>query len=153
MSISIYRTSDAWWAGTPDAVAKIDTTATTTAQLLADRAAIERAAASTEEGAAQTGEERRLIRGEEQCACGNLFGIANTAHRRTAPTYGVERTSTGGVQCAPRSMPANARCSCSAVANFGGVLGAVAEVAGERCIQFGDGYRRSWRNIDDFGCG
>ena len=48
MSISIYRTSDAWWAGTADAVAKIDTGATTTAQLLADRAAIERAAASTE---------------------------------------------------------------------------------------------------------
>ncbi|WP_156686845.1 fumarylacetoacetate hydrolase family protein [Mycobacterium sp. Marseille-P9652] len=48
MSISIYRTSDAWWAGTADAVAKIDTAAATTAQLLADRAAIERAAASTE---------------------------------------------------------------------------------------------------------
>ena len=48
MSISIYRTSDAWWAGTADAVAKIDTAATTTAQLLAERAAIERAAASTE---------------------------------------------------------------------------------------------------------
>src|SRR5258708_34533302 len=29
----------------------------------------------------RTGEERRLTRGEEQCACGNLFGIANTAHR------------------------------------------------------------------------
>ena len=37
MTISIYRTSDAWWAGTADAVAKIDTAATTTAQLLADR--------------------------------------------------------------------------------------------------------------------
>jgi len=48
MSISIYRTSDAWWAGTPDAVAKIDTSAATTAQLLAGRAAIERAATSTE---------------------------------------------------------------------------------------------------------
>jgi 2-keto-4-pentenoate hydratase/2-oxohepta-3-ene-1,7-dioic acid hydratase in catechol pathway len=48
MSISVYRTSDAWWAGTSDTVAKIDTTATTTAQLLADRAAIEQAAASTE---------------------------------------------------------------------------------------------------------
>jgi 2-keto-4-pentenoate hydratase/2-oxohepta-3-ene-1,7-dioic acid hydratase in catechol pathway len=48
MSISLYRTSDAWWAGTADAVAKVDTAATTTAQLLADRAAIERAAASTE---------------------------------------------------------------------------------------------------------
>ena len=48
MSISIYRTSDTWWAGTPDAVAKIDTSASTTAQLLADRAAIERAALSTD---------------------------------------------------------------------------------------------------------
>jgi 2-keto-4-pentenoate hydratase/2-oxohepta-3-ene-1,7-dioic acid hydratase in catechol pathway len=48
MSISIYRTSDAWWAGTADAVAKVDTAAATTAQLLAERASIERAAASTE---------------------------------------------------------------------------------------------------------
>ncbi len=48
MSISIYHTSDCWWAGKADAVAKVDTTATTTAQLLAERAAIERAAASTE---------------------------------------------------------------------------------------------------------
>ena len=48
MSISIYRTSDAWWAGTAEAVARIDTTASTTAQLLADRAAIDDAATSTE---------------------------------------------------------------------------------------------------------
>ena len=45
MSISVFRTADAWWAGTPDGVAKVDTGATTTAQLLADRSAIERAAA------------------------------------------------------------------------------------------------------------
>ncbi len=44
MNISVYRTADAWWAGTADAVARIDTAATTTAQLLADRAAVERAA-------------------------------------------------------------------------------------------------------------
>lgn len=48
MSISVFRTADAWWAGTPDGVAKVDTRATTTAQLLADRSAIERAAASTD---------------------------------------------------------------------------------------------------------
>jgi len=48
MSISIYRTSDAWWAGTAEAVAQIDTTASTTAQLLADRAAIDAAATSSE---------------------------------------------------------------------------------------------------------
>ncbi|HUM00396.1 MAG TPA: fumarylacetoacetate hydrolase family protein [Mycobacterium sp.] len=48
MSISVYRTSDGWWAGTPDGVARVDTDATTTAQLLADRSAIEHAAASTE---------------------------------------------------------------------------------------------------------
>ncbi|MGZ8749125.1 MAG: fumarylacetoacetate hydrolase family protein, partial [Mycobacterium sp.] len=48
MSISIYRTSDAWWTGTGDAVARIDTDATTTAQLLADRPAIDLATASTE---------------------------------------------------------------------------------------------------------
>jgi 2-keto-4-pentenoate hydratase/2-oxohepta-3-ene-1,7-dioic acid hydratase in catechol pathway len=48
MTISVFRTSDSWWAGTADTVAKIDTSATTTAQLLADRPAIEQAAASTE---------------------------------------------------------------------------------------------------------
>ena len=48
MTISIYRTADAWWAGTAHAVAKIDTDATTTAQLLADRAGDRRAAASTD---------------------------------------------------------------------------------------------------------
>jgi 2-keto-4-pentenoate hydratase/2-oxohepta-3-ene-1,7-dioic acid hydratase in catechol pathway len=48
MTVSLYRTADAWWAGSPDAVARIDTDATTTAQLLADRPAIDRAAASTE---------------------------------------------------------------------------------------------------------
>jgi 2-keto-4-pentenoate hydratase/2-oxohepta-3-ene-1,7-dioic acid hydratase in catechol pathway len=48
MSISIYRTSDGWWAGTADVVAKVKTDATTTAQLLVDRAAIEQAAASTD---------------------------------------------------------------------------------------------------------
>ncbi|MBO0864737.1 MAG: fumarylacetoacetate hydrolase family protein [Mycobacterium sp.] len=48
MSISIYRTSDAWWAGGADAAAKVDIAAATTAQLLADRAAIGRAAGSTE---------------------------------------------------------------------------------------------------------
>ena len=46
MSISVYRTSEAWWAGTADAVARIDTAASTTAELLADRAAVERAATS-----------------------------------------------------------------------------------------------------------
>lgn len=44
MSISVYRTSEGWWAGTGEAAAKIDTSATTTAQLLADRAAIDTAA-------------------------------------------------------------------------------------------------------------
>ena len=48
MTISVFRTSDAWWAGSADTVAKVDTTAATTAELLADRPAIERAAASTE---------------------------------------------------------------------------------------------------------
>ncbi|HTY28387.1 MAG TPA: fumarylacetoacetate hydrolase family protein [Mycobacterium sp.] len=48
MTISIYRTADGWWAGTAEAVAKIDTAASTTAELLADRAAIDGAAISTE---------------------------------------------------------------------------------------------------------
>lgn len=48
MSISVYRTSEAWWAGTSTAAAKIQTTATTTAQLLADRPAIDAASASAD---------------------------------------------------------------------------------------------------------
>lgn len=48
MTISIYRTSDGWWAGAAGLAARIDTTATTTAELLADRVAIQTAAASTQ---------------------------------------------------------------------------------------------------------
>lgn len=47
MSISVYRTAEGWWAGRSGVVVKIDTVATTTAQLLSDRDAIERAAAET----------------------------------------------------------------------------------------------------------
>jgi 2-keto-4-pentenoate hydratase/2-oxohepta-3-ene-1,7-dioic acid hydratase in catechol pathway len=46
MTISVLRTSDSWWVKTPTGAARIDTTATTTAQLLADRAAVEAAAHS-----------------------------------------------------------------------------------------------------------
>lgn len=48
MSISVLRTSDAWWVATPAGAAKVDTAATTTAQLLADRQAVLAAAASGE---------------------------------------------------------------------------------------------------------
>jgi 2-keto-4-pentenoate hydratase/2-oxohepta-3-ene-1,7-dioic acid hydratase in catechol pathway len=44
MTVSVLRTADAWWVKTPDGGAKIDTAATTTAQLLADRTAISAAA-------------------------------------------------------------------------------------------------------------
>jgi 2-keto-4-pentenoate hydratase/2-oxohepta-3-ene-1,7-dioic acid hydratase in catechol pathway len=44
MTISILRTTDAWWVQTPTGAAKIATTATTTGGLLADRAAIDAAA-------------------------------------------------------------------------------------------------------------
>lgn len=40
MSISVLRTADAWWTITPTGAAKVETTATTTAQLLADRLAV-----------------------------------------------------------------------------------------------------------------
>jgi 2-keto-4-pentenoate hydratase/2-oxohepta-3-ene-1,7-dioic acid hydratase in catechol pathway len=40
MSTSILRTADAWWVQTPSGVAKVQTTARTTAELLADRPAI-----------------------------------------------------------------------------------------------------------------
>ncbi|MFE3228740.1 fumarylacetoacetate hydrolase family protein [Nocardia sp. NPDC059228] len=46
MSISVLRTADAWWVRTPAGAARVDTVATTTRELLADRAAIAAAAAS-----------------------------------------------------------------------------------------------------------
>lgn len=48
MSISVLRTADAWWAGTPAGAVKVSTSARTTAELLADRAAIEAAARGTD---------------------------------------------------------------------------------------------------------
>ncbi|MBC2592452.1 fumarylacetoacetate hydrolase family protein [Rhodococcus aetherivorans] len=47
MSISVLRTTDAWWVRTPLGAHKIDTTARTTADLLADRAAIAAATNAT----------------------------------------------------------------------------------------------------------
>jgi 2-keto-4-pentenoate hydratase/2-oxohepta-3-ene-1,7-dioic acid hydratase in catechol pathway len=44
MTVSILRTADAWWVQTPTGAARVTTTATTTRELLADRAAIEAAA-------------------------------------------------------------------------------------------------------------
>lgn len=46
MTVSVLRTADAWWVDTPSGAAKIDTTATSTAELLADRAAVDAAAAN-----------------------------------------------------------------------------------------------------------
>ena len=37
MTISILRTTDAWWVQTASGAARIDTNATTTRELLADR--------------------------------------------------------------------------------------------------------------------
>jgi 2-keto-4-pentenoate hydratase/2-oxohepta-3-ene-1,7-dioic acid hydratase in catechol pathway len=48
MSTSVLRTADAWWVVTPTGTAKVETTATTTAQLLADRQAVAAAATSTD---------------------------------------------------------------------------------------------------------
>ncbi|MCP2319243.1 2-keto-4-pentenoate hydratase/2-oxohepta-3-ene-1,7-dioic acid hydratase (catechol pathway) [Nocardia amikacinitolerans] len=48
MSVSVLRTADAWWVRTPAGAARIDTAATTTRELLADRAAIAAAAASSD---------------------------------------------------------------------------------------------------------
>lgn len=47
MSISVLRTADAWWVCTAAGAAKIDTAAISTAELLADRTAIDAATAST----------------------------------------------------------------------------------------------------------
>jgi 2-keto-4-pentenoate hydratase/2-oxohepta-3-ene-1,7-dioic acid hydratase in catechol pathway len=46
MTIAILRTADAWWVQTPTGAARVATTAATTRQLLADRAAIETAHSS-----------------------------------------------------------------------------------------------------------
>lgn len=48
MTLSVLRTADAWWVSTPTGAAKITTTARTTAELLADRAAVEAAALSAD---------------------------------------------------------------------------------------------------------
>ncbi|MBV8539380.1 MAG: fumarylacetoacetate hydrolase family protein [Pseudonocardiales bacterium] len=48
MTTSVLRTADAWWVCTPTGAAKLTTTATTTAELLADRAAITAAGAATD---------------------------------------------------------------------------------------------------------
>jgi len=54
MTISVLHTADAWWVKTPDGAAKIETSATTTAQLLADRVAVEAAATSTDTDGLET---------------------------------------------------------------------------------------------------
>ena len=48
MTSSILRTADAWWVQTASGAARVDTNATTTAEVLADRAAIDAAAKSTD---------------------------------------------------------------------------------------------------------
>ncbi|MGV0733190.1 fumarylacetoacetate hydrolase family protein [Mycolicibacter sinensis] len=48
MTISVLRTSDGWWVRTPVGAARIESRATTTGQLLANRTAIEAAANSTD---------------------------------------------------------------------------------------------------------
>lgn len=48
MTISVLRTLDAWWVQTPTGAVKIETSATTTGELLADRAAIDAAAHSSD---------------------------------------------------------------------------------------------------------
>jgi 2-keto-4-pentenoate hydratase/2-oxohepta-3-ene-1,7-dioic acid hydratase in catechol pathway len=48
MTVSILRTADSWWVQTNSGAARIDTDAVTTAQLLADRMAVDAAAESTD---------------------------------------------------------------------------------------------------------
>ncbi|CAH0128951.1 fumarylacetoacetate hydrolase family protein [Rhodococcoides fascians] len=48
MSIAVLRTADAWWVETPAGASRIDTSATTTAELLADRAAVDAARTGTD---------------------------------------------------------------------------------------------------------
>ena len=48
MSIPVLRTPDAWWVQLPAGAARIDTSATTTAELLSDRTAVDAASNSTD---------------------------------------------------------------------------------------------------------
>ena len=48
MTVAILRTADAWWVQNPNGATQVTTTATTTRELLADRAAIEAAAHSSD---------------------------------------------------------------------------------------------------------
>ncbi len=48
MTVSILRTADAWWVATAAGAIRVNTGATTTAELLADRAAIEAASAGSD---------------------------------------------------------------------------------------------------------
>ncbi|GAY19089.1 fumarylacetoacetate hydrolase family protein [Mycobacterium sp. shizuoka-1] len=51
MTISVLRTDDAWWVASPAGAVRITTSARTTAELLADRAAVDAAARSAADGA------------------------------------------------------------------------------------------------------
>ena len=51
MTISVLRTDDAWWVASPAGAVRIATSARTTAELLADRAAVDAAARSAANGA------------------------------------------------------------------------------------------------------
>jgi 2-keto-4-pentenoate hydratase/2-oxohepta-3-ene-1,7-dioic acid hydratase in catechol pathway len=48
MTVCVLRTAEAWWVATPSGAAKISTAARTTAELLADRPAVEAATRSTD---------------------------------------------------------------------------------------------------------
>ncbi|WP_063002322.1 fumarylacetoacetate hydrolase family protein [Nocardia mikamii] len=54
MTISVLRTIDGWWVHTPAGAARIDTAATTTRELLADRATVVAASESTDTVAVHT---------------------------------------------------------------------------------------------------
>ncbi|MGW0358980.1 fumarylacetoacetate hydrolase family protein [Nocardia nova] len=54
MTISVLRTVDGWWVRTPAGVARIDTAATTTRELLADRGAVLAASGSSDTVAVET---------------------------------------------------------------------------------------------------
>jgi 2-keto-4-pentenoate hydratase/2-oxohepta-3-ene-1,7-dioic acid hydratase in catechol pathway len=54
MSIAVLRTADAWWVETPAGASRIDTSATTTAELLADRVAVDAARSGTDVVAVET---------------------------------------------------------------------------------------------------
>lgn len=105
MTISILRTADDWWVQTPSGAARIHTDASTTAEVLADRGAIDDAAHSMvnmtfsqrfRNGAAESGE--RLREYVEFSDAAIVHRTPMAAHGASAPKNVGDRPRPADVQ-------------------------------------------------------